>query len=316
VARRVAVACILLAVLAAPAAAGGGTLRLREAVTCASTELRLAELLAPGQDCELASRVVARSPAPGREGRISRRRLARLLADWGWRGRLEGPESIRLASPGVALDLAPLTDAVTARADSLLAAAGLRRASELAGWPRELVLSSRRVRWHLELAGDPAGREARLALALTDAAGFPARCRLHCRCERPGRVPVAAGALAPGESVADWRWEERDLLAVDGEPLAAGALAGAVARRPVAAGEVLTRRILAPRHLVTAGREVEIRLERGVVSVSTRGVARGDGALGDLVTVRHLDGGALRRYRVVGPGRVAPAYRQVEGETR
>ncbi|MBN2169786.1 MAG: flagellar basal body P-ring formation protein FlgA [Candidatus Krumholzibacteriota bacterium] len=310
--RCLAATCVLLAALTASGAAGAAgaeALRLREAAACAGPELRLAELLAPGQDCALGDRVVARSPAPGRDGRISRRRLARLLADWGWRGRLDGPEMVRLDSPGVVLDLAPLARAVGARADSLLAAAGLRRAGELAGWPGELVLSSRRVRWQLALDGEPAGREARLGLELTDAAGFTARCRLRCRCARPDRVPVAVRALASGEALADWRWEERDLLAVDGEPLAAGALAGAVARRAVAAGEVLTRRVLAPPHLVTAGREVEIRLEHGAVTVSTRGVARGDGALGDLVTVKHLDGGALRRYRVVGPGRVAPAYR-------
>jgi hypothetical protein len=48
--------------------------------------------------------------------------------------------------------------------------------------------------------------------------------------------------------------------------------------------------------------------------VSLRGIARSDGALGDLVSVRHIGDRSLRRYRVAGPGLVVPSYIQAQGD--
>lgn len=304
--------CLLVLLAACGArSAAAAPLELQATVDCRGPELRLAELVAEGdlgELGELGERVVARSPAPGRSRDLARHRLARLLADWGWRGRLIGPERIVLRTPGVELDTARLRAAVTARLDEELAAAGLRRDGELAGLPASLRLSSRRVRWDLELLSGRPARAAAARLRVEDGQGFETSLRLDYRCTRPLRVAVAGRELPRQAVLADWRFEERDGLRLDGEPLGDADLAGAVATRRIAAGEVLTRANSRPAPLVRAGREVEVRLRRGAVTVTLRGVARGDGALGELVTVKHEDTRALRRYRVAGPGIVVPAY--------
>ena len=81
-------------------------------------------------------------------------------------------------------------------------------------------------------------------------------------------------------------------------------LAAAVVEKagwPIEEGEVLTQNNRRPSVLVRAGREVEVRLERGAVTVTMKGIAQGDGALGELVGIRHLGTRELRRYRVTGP---------------
>jgi flagella basal body P-ring formation protein FlgA len=289
--------------------------RLRDEVRCTGPQLRLDDLVAAGATGELGARVVGTSPRPGRSGEMGRERLRRLLADWGWRGRLAGPERIRLHTPGIELAAGPLRAAVQARLDSLLEARGLARSGETEGWPRSLIFASEQLRWDLQLPEAFAGAGGRAALRLTDAAGFESRANLRFRCAKPVRVALCGAPLSTGERPVAWEWAEGDAFALEGAPLHEEELAEAVARRAVAAGEALTRGNLRPAPLVQAGREVTILLERGAVRVRRKGIARGDGALGDLVPVAQMDGRSLGRYRVRGPATVVPAYLHSDAKT-
>ncbi len=296
------------------AGADAGGIRMRADATCGGPEYRVADLITGAIAPELADRVVGRSPAPGTSRQLSRRRLERMLAGWGWRGGLSGPEWLRLSSPGVELDTAVLLRRVEARLDTLLAERGLSRQGQLSGWPAKLVLSTSRLRWELELEEGRKMARAAARVVLTDRAGFEARISLRFRCKRLAQVVVAAADLGAGRELVSWRMEERDLFTVDGRPLVASELTGAVARRAVKPGETLTTRNMKPAVLVRAGREVEVRVLRGAVSVSLTGIAQRDGSLGDVIAVRHLEGRTLRRYRVTGPGTVAPAYLERTGD--
>lgn len=319
---RILLITFFLTLLAQPAPADGrrasdGTesvLVMREEALCRTPQCRLGDLLKSGPNPELADRVVERSPEPGGCKKISRNRLYRLLSDWGWRGRLDGPETVLVRSPGVELDPASLRPRVTARLDSLLALSGYERTTELAPWPESLVMTSSHVRWELIFDARQEGRESAVSLLLTDEGGFSRRLPMRVRCRRPARVPVAARDMAAGEDLEIWEFSVRDLLTVDGAPLGVEELSGAVTRGAVEAGQVLTRRNMKPAVLVRAGREVEVRLARGAVTVSLGGIAQSDGALGDLITVRHLDTKLLRRYRVTGPSQVSPSYLESVGE--
>lgn len=309
--RRAAIVLGLLCV-AAPVA-GQEQLTLREELECAGRVVQLGDLLATGSAGALDARRVAQSPAPGETALLDRERLARQLADWGWTGRLAGPAQVKLHTPGVVVAMAPLAEAVRAELSARLDSLGLRLAGELEGWPDELVCAAPRVQWRLALPDGAPRANGSARLALTDAAGFEQVFELRFPCARPLRVGVATSAQPRGAVLSAWREEERDVFHIAGEPLPIAALSGALLSEPLRAGEVITRRNARPAPLVKAGREVEVRLERGGVTVSLRGVAREDGGLGDLVSVKHLDGQVQRRYRVAGPGLVVPSYLSQSG---
>ncbi|MEZ4395626.1 MAG: flagellar basal body P-ring formation chaperone FlgA [Candidatus Krumholzibacteriia bacterium] len=314
--RRLAFACLLAVSVATHAwGAEGGRLVLRARVDCGGPSLTLGDLLAQGSAGALDARRVAGSPAPGRSATLSKRRLERQLADWGWRGRVEGPDSLRLATPGVILDTRALRAAVGAELTTRLDSLGLRLDGEsVDGWPEPLCCATSRVRWTLTLPPTPPRASGVARLSLEDAAGFASEVALRFRCARPVQVGVATLSQPRGATLSAWTLEERDAFAIDGEALDPAGLVGAQLREPLHPGDVITRRNVRPAPLVKSGREVEVRLVRGAVSVSLRGIARGDGALGDLVTVQPLDGGgAQRRYRVAGPGVVVPSYVPLSG---
>ena len=309
-------ALLLLTLLAAAvvqAAAPAAVLTLRESVACQGPSVQLGELFALGSAGDLDARRIAASPAPGTGSVLERSRLVRQLADWGWHGELKGPGQIRLYTPGVVVATAPLEAAVAANLAARLDSLGLRLSADPAGWPAELVCGSARLQWRLALLGDAPRAEGRAWLTLVDAAGFEQQLELSYHCLQPCQVGIATVDQPRGAVLSQWHLEERDAFAIRGEPLAPAALAGALLMEPLRAGAVITRRNAKPAPLVQAGREVDVRLTRGAVSVSLRGIAREDGALGDLVNVRHLDGRLQRRYRVAGPGLVEPSYVTTKG---
>ena len=302
-----------LALAPRAAAAPAAALTLRETVACSGPSVALGTLLAAGSAGELDGRRIGASPAPGDASMIEKSRLVRQLADWGWYGELNGPALIRLQTPGVVVDTAPLEAAAAAALAARLDSLGLRLSGDPTGWPAELVCASARLQWRLDLAGGEPRADGRARLTLVDAAGFEQRFELGYRCVRPRQVGIATADQPRGAVLGHWRLEERDAFQISGEAVAPEALAGALITEPLRAGAVITRRSVRPAPLVHGGREVDVRLVRGAVSVSLRGIAREDGALGELVSVRHLDGRVLRRYRVAGPGLVEPSYVTTKG---
>ncbi len=311
--RTLLITVLTLTALLATGVASAAGLRLKAEHVCEGPELLLGDILVAGSAGELDARRIGASPAPGESRSITRRRLTRLLADWGWRGRVEGPETIVLTTPGVVLDTARLREAVERRLGLELEALGLRLKEIEGGWRDELLLSTTRIRWDLDLPNRIEQRSNAARLELSDASGFRRRLQLRFRCERPMQVAVAEGGIPRGATISGWRFEERDGFNIAGTPLTPAELPGAVATQPLKPGQVFTRGNTRPAPMVRAGREVEVRLQRGAVTVTLRGIARGDAALGEMVSVRHMDSRELRRYRVAGPGIVVPSYTQAAG---
>jgi flagella basal body P-ring formation protein FlgA len=101
-------------------------------------------------------------------------------------------------------------------------------------------------------------------------------------------------------------WEWQDLSQID-RSLVVGRqqLTGMSTRRRVQLGELLRTVDLKPTPLVRRGQPVELVLQRGLVTVTARGIARQEGRRGQIVTVRNEVNGKLVTGRVVGPGVVA-----------
>lgn len=79
---------------------------------------------------------------------------------------------------------------------------------------------------------------------------------------------------------------------------------GWVLRRPLAAGQELTRATVSAPQVIRSGDPVRVEWQRGIVTVALDGVALASGALGETVSVRLAQRGGQRRGKVVGPGSV------------
>lgn len=311
-------AALILALVVLPGFASAGTaqeetLHLRAEVLCHGPELVLADAFEEGLAAPFAGKRLAKSPRPGAGKTISRHRIQRMLWDWGWRGRILGAEVLHVRTPLVVLDASPLFGDVAACLDGLLAEEGLHRDGEIRGWNERIELADSRLKWNLRLQGSSGFRDRSATLKIEDGLGFSKSMVLRFRCTMPVRVAVADETLDAGQELAAWRFEERDMIGMEGRPLEEAALPGAVARCRLREGDVLTDRLLSTGLMVRAGREVSIEVNRGAVRVSLAGIAQSDAGLGETVAVRHRDSRLLKRYRVAGPGRVVPVWMN-EGE--
>jgi flagellar basal body P-ring formation protein FlgA len=118
----------------------------------------------------------------------------------------------------------------------------------------------------------------------------------------PRRLAIATRAIARGSVLTAGDFEYRDSTMrapADSTPVAAGW----VARRVIAAGEVLRTPAVEPPQLVTANQPVEIEWNDQNISVSMRGTVTRNGAIGEHVSVRTEQGRRLDAT-VIGPGRV------------
>jgi len=306
---------IALTLMIPPLSAMGQELHLKAHVTCRGPRIAFGMLVEEGESAPFADRRVGEAPRPGEAMSVSRARLQRRLWDWGWRGRLVGPGKIMAKTPSVDLSTAPIREDVIARLDSMLGRDGLHLSGEIKGWSDRIRLSNPHIHWSLDLRGKRRFRNRSAELRIEDSAGFGVAALLRFHCRMPVAVAVAKRDLAEGETLGAWEMQERDAFLIDGTPLGEEELRAAVCSRAVKKGCPLTDRNLETGLLVRAGREVEIMLRRGPVTVRMMGVAQADGQLGDRIYVRPLDGGPSRRYRVVGSGRVSPSYTKPEGET-
>ena len=293
----------------------GESLQLKDRHVCESREVRLSDLLHEGSQAPNAERIICDAPKPGGAINMSRARLQRRLWDMGWRGDLEGPETLRIETPALTLSLAPLQDSVEKRLSDLLEKDGLRLEGEIKGWVESVSLSDSRIRWNLDLRGKPGFRNRSASLQIEDSKGFYENVLLRFHCSKPVSVAVASKDLKEGESLVSWEYAEHDDFFLDGDPLDSEVLQDAVCKRNIEKGSPLTTRNLRAGLLVREGREVEIHLSRGSVTVTIMGVAQADGVLGERVSVRHMDSGELHRYRVTGEGRVSPSYVNLEEES-
>ena len=74
------------------------------------------------------------------------------------------------------------------------------------------------------------------------------------------------------------------------------------------AGEALPAKRLKPFRMIKRGELVHVVLQQGGIKVSTRGLAMGNGALQDIITVKNPTSKKYYQARVVAPGEVVVTY--------
>jgi len=119
------------------------------------------------------------------------------------------------------------------------------------------------------------------------------------------RVPVATHALARGVMLTADDFELRDTSAarIIGAVDSTSVAAGWVTRRTINAGEVLRAPAVEAPSVVSANTAVEVEFADKNVTLTLRGVAGRNGAVGERVPVRTESGRRLEGT-VVAPGRV------------
>jgi flagella basal body P-ring formation protein FlgA len=119
---------------------------------------------------------------------------------------------------------------------------------------------------------------------------------------------VAAASLRAGAAIAetDLKLETREVF--PGRDAFAGAIAevaGHVARRATAAGTPIDRRWLDPPRLVERGARVRVDARSGGAVLELDAIAEGDGAAGQIISVRNPISGNLFRAKVEGKDMVS-----------
>ncbi len=103
-------------------------------------------------------------------------------------------------------------------------------------------------------------------------------------------VRVAKRSLAPRHRISgeDFRIEERNVAGVQGVPVPIGeALESAWLKRGIGAGDVLVDASMESAPLVERGDDVRVKVSMGSIEIETKGVALGNGHLGDTIKVEN-----------------------------
>jgi flagella basal body P-ring formation protein FlgA len=136
-------------------------------------------------------------------------------------------------------------------------------------------------------------------------AGAPAGIRVVVHGRVLGPALVVRRALPAAAPIDPQAVElaEADLTRLAAEPLReVGQLSGLAPLHALGAGRPLTADLLAPLPIVHRGDTMELRIERGRLAVRAVGIAREDGAPGDLVTAENAATGSAVVGRVQPDG--------------
>lgn len=122
-------------------------------------------------------------------------------------------------------------------------------------------------------------------------------------------VVVVAAAVPAGRAIAmnALALEQRDVSTIPDALSDPDEAAGFSARRPLRAGQVLQKRMLAAPILVKRGDTVQIVARNGVISVSAVGEALEAGQRDEVVRVRNASTGKIIRARITDNATVEPA---------
>jgi len=137
-------------------------------------------------------------------------------------------------------------------------------------------------------------RSARFTAEVRCEGSRPWRLYLPVRVTSIRPVVVATRALARDTVLApgDVRLASADPATVPAGALHDQALViGRVLRRPLDEGQAVTTALIAAPTLVRRGQQVTVEARSGLLAVRMEGVARGEGALGDLIEVENVTSG-------------------------
>ncbi len=99
--------------------------------------------------------------------------------------------------------------------------------------------------------------------------------------------------------------EWKDVTRVSGEIIRdLSVLKGSMVRQPIVSGRVITHNLFTAIPVVEQGDPVQIESNSGGIQITLNGIAREDGALGDVIRVKNLLSRKIIRAKIVEPGKL------------
>ena len=296
-------AVVFIAAVAAEAA------DLRDAVTIDREEVLLGDLL-DGISADRAAIAVARAPRPGRVAEVPAAWVARMARAYGIDyAPASAADVVRVARASNQVDFSGIETLLRARLRPHLGSGDI--VIEMDGIDRVM---------HLPTSVDPSialnsfefhRASGQFVASVVAPAGAPPDQQVEVPVRGFARaivqVPVLAHGVQEGAVVGagDIAWLEMDATRVPaGTARTAEDLTGLAARRALDAGQMVLLVDLQPPVVVARGSGVMIRFNHGVLTITTRGRALEDGALGASVRVTNTSSGRTLYAVVSGPNLV------------
>jgi len=297
------------------------TLTLPERAVVTTDDIVVKEILAAGtQDAERPSEdaersvmdmVVGRSPSPGKSRWIDRDYIALRLRQAGGAAAVtvRGPDRIEIVREAVTIPESEIEAMVLAFLKERLASFGSDAEIERIRGAKAMVLPTGRITHEIDIPahGDLAGN-VRVTIAFS-ADGKPAgRAHVYARINRMIEVVAAVRPLDRNRAItpADVAVKKMDAAGVAANALVRVADAvGKIARKRIAAGDVLRPDMVERPFLVERGDIVKIVARSGRISIATLGEVRKKGRENDRIRVLNLDSDQDVYARVVDADTVA-----------
>ena len=282
---------------------------LRTAVSIDRDEVLLGDLL-DGISADRAAIAVAQAPQPGRVAEVPAAWVARIARAYGIDyAPASATDSVRVARASNQVDFSGIETLLRARLRPHLGSGEI--VIEMDGIDRVM---------HLPTSVDPSialdsfdfhRTTGQFVASVVAPAGAPPNQQVAVPVRGFARaivqVPVLAQGVQEGSVVGagDVTWLEMDAASVpSGTARTAEDLVGQAARRALDAGQMVLLADLQPPVVVARGSGVMIRFNSGVLTITARGRALEDGALGDSVRVTNANSGRTLYAVVTSPNLV------------
>lgn len=176
--------------------------------------------------------------------------------------------------------------------------------------PEELILPLGELSWTVTPSRPGIINSSSFSIFFTVDGAPAGNCIISGRLEVVAEVPTAVTTLHRGELITEAHVTmERQVLAKPDRPtLDKEDLIGMQMTRTVNAGRVIEEDHISVPPIVQEGEMVKIYGRKGGLFISTSGIARDDGGLGEQIRVRNIASNKLIHCRVDGPGMVSVEF--------
>jgi flagellar basal body P-ring formation protein FlgA len=176
--------------------------------------------------------------------------------------------------------------------------------------PEELTLPAGKLSWKVTPSrpGIMGSNSFSIALFVD---GKPAgNCLVRGRLEALAEVAVATTILHKGDVVTDANivMQRQDIGEADKPFMAKENIIGMQVARTVSAGTVLKQEHIVSPPVIKDGEMVKIFARKGTLQLSTSGVAKTEGRLGEIISVKNISSNKIIQCRVDGPGAVSVEF--------
>ncbi|WP_319588669.1 flagellar basal body P-ring formation chaperone FlgA [uncultured Desulfobulbus sp.] len=256
---------------------------------------------------------VAAAPAPGKSKELSTVSVINSLrnrpevADVDW----QGSQTIVVQRKGNTLNQEQVQQIITAylkENTANLPKAEIRFTAVRA--PEELTLPAGKLSWKVTPSRPGIIGSNGFSIALF-VDGKPAgNCVVRGRLEVVAEVAVAATPLHKGDVVTDASivMQRQDIGGTDKPFMAKEQLLGMQIARTVTAGTILKQEHIVSPPIIKDGEMIKIFARKGAMQLSTSGVAKTEGRLGEIISVKNISSNKIIQCRVEGPGAVSVEF--------